>query len=74
MLCGSLPPGAFDRGVAAACKFARDGVKDDPGQAKQLVSARTAWMHARDACGVDAACQLATMKKRLGELAADGQD
>jgi len=31
-------------------------------------------MHARDACGADAACQLAAMKKRLGELAADGQD
>lgn len=73
-LCGSLQLAAFDRSIAAAYKIARDEVKDDEEQEKSLVASQRSWVRQRDACTTDAACLLTSMKARLPQLAAFGQD
>lgn len=73
-LCGSLQLAAFDRSISAAYKIARNEVKDDAEQEKSLVASQREWVRYRDACSTDAACLLTSMKARLQQLAAVGQD
>jgi uncharacterized protein YecT (DUF1311 family) len=73
-LCGSLQLAAFDRSVAEAYKIARDEVKDDPAQQGSLLTSQRNWVHQRNTCATDTACLLASMKARLHQLAAVGQN
>lgn len=73
-LCGSLQLAAFDRSISAAYKIARDEVKGDATQEKSLVASQREWVRHRDACATDTACLLTSMKARLQQLAAVGQD
>jgi uncharacterized protein YecT (DUF1311 family) len=73
-ICSSLQLASFDRSVASAYEIAQDQLKDEKALAEQLVSSQKAWMRRRDACASDSKCLLASMKKRMDELAAVNQE
>lgn len=73
-LCNSLQLASFDRSVASAYEIARDQIKDEKAMEKQLVSSQKSWLRQRDACASDSKCLLASMKKRMTELAAVNQE
>jgi uncharacterized protein YecT (DUF1311 family) len=72
-ICHSIELSSFDRSVSEAYKLALSQYRDASNDFASFMRGQKTWLAARNTCGADNKCILASMKKRLDELSALSQ-